>query len=279
MAGMIKDKSSMKRFARHVAATILALGLSPLASGTSYSVDYTDLWYFDPAEHESGWGVNLIQQNEILFVTLFVFGSDGTPRWFVGPNVMATTQTTFSGPLYSVTGTYFGSPWVPPPGVTQVGNIAFTFSSNSEGSMTYNVNNVVVTKPIIRQTWKADNLTGNFQGGTAAFGSACSNNGDRSINGTLTVNHNNPTVVMTLDFFTAAGQSARCSYNGTYAQVGSVGDINGTFGCTVAGSNANQGNFTIREIRTSRNGFNGQLAQQDQFCSSAGYFGGIRRVF
>jgi hypothetical protein len=281
MTGMIKDKSSMKRFARHVAATILALGLSPLASATSYSADYTDLWYFDPAEGESGWGVNLIQQNEILFVTLFVYGTDGTPRWYVGSNVSATGQTTFSGPLYSVVGTYFGSPWVASAvGVTPVGNIAFTFSSTTEGSMTYNVNNVVVTKPIIRQTWRADVLTGNYLGGQAAFGAGCGGNGDRSINGFLTVNHTNPTVTMFIDFTTVAGQNARCNYNGTYSQVGSLGSItNGTFSCTVAGTTQNSGTFSMSEIRTSRNGFNGRYAAQDQFCSYAGQFGGIKDVF
>jgi hypothetical protein len=271
----------MKSFARLIAATVLALGLSQQASATSYSIDYTDLWYFDPAGGESGWGVNLIQQNEVLFVTLFVYGTDGTPRWYVGSNVSATGQTTFSGQLFSVVGTYFGSPWVPSAlGATLVGNIAFTFTSVGEGSMTYNVNNVVVTKPIIRQTWRADNLTGSYLGGQAAFGSACGGNGDRSINGFFTVNHNNPTLTMFIDFVTVGGQNARCNYNGTYSQVGSVGSItNGTFNCTVAGVAANDGNFTITEIRTSRNGFNGRYVAQDGVCSYAGQFGGIRDVF
>ena len=268
----------MKNLVRFVAAAVLALGLSPQASATAYSVDYTDLWYLDA---ESGWGVNLIQQNEILFVTLFVYGTDGTPRWYVGPNVSATGQTTFSGPLYSVVGTYFGSPWDSTArGFTQVGNIAFTFSSVSEGSMTYNVNNVVVTKPIIRQTWRPDNLTGNYLGGQAAFGSACGGNGDRSIHGFFTVTHNNPTLTMFLDFVTVAGQNARCNYDGTYSQVGSVGAItNGTFSCAVAGTTQNSGTFSMSEIRTSRNGFNGRYAAQDQYCSYAGFFGGVKDVF
>ena len=53
---------------------------SPSASATTTIPDYGDIWYNAPAESQSGWGVNIAQQGEILFVTLFVYGPDRTPQ-------------------------------------------------------------------------------------------------------------------------------------------------------------------------------------------------------
>ena len=59
----------MTRILRLAAAAFLAaLAVLP-AQATTYSTDYTDLWY-NP--NESGWGLNLIQQYQTMFGTLFV---------------------------------------------------------------------------------------------------------------------------------------------------------------------------------------------------------------
>ena len=268
---------------RHYAAAILAsLGFAPPASATTFSIDYTDLWYAAPAESQAGWGVNVIQQSEVLFVTLFVFGVDNTPRWYVASNVASTSQTTFSGTLFNVgTGTYLGAPWTGISNVQTVGNIAFNFSSATTGTMTYTVNNVQVTKNIVRQSWRNDVLSGNYIGGTTARGSSCSGNGGILVSGELTVTHNNPSISMIVDFVNSIGQNGRCTYSGNYSQLGSVGAINGgSFNCTIGGvTNALVGTYSIAEITNSRNGFNGRFTGQDQFCSYTGFFGGIRDVF
>jgi hypothetical protein len=264
-------------------AVTLLLALATLnrpAHATTYSTDYTDLWYNSPAESEAGWGVNIIQQNNILFITMFVYGADGTPRWFVGSNITGTSQTTFTGPIYSTTGTHFGSPWTPSLFTfRQVGTIAFTFNADNTAAMSYNVDSVVVTKNIVRQTWANNVLTGNYIGGASAFGAQCGGSGGIRINGFLTVTHQNPTVSMFVDFTTATGQTARCTYNGNYSQSGHLGTVAGNFACVIGGSNANVGNFVITEINASRNGFDGRFAATDQFCSYAGYFGGIKDAF
>lgn len=271
---------------RSLAVTLL-LALATLglpAHATTYSNDYTDLWYNSPAESEAGWGVNIIQQNNILFITMFVYGADGTPRWFVGSNITGTSQTTFTGPIYSTAGTYFGSPWAPTLFTfRQVGTILFTFNADNTAAMSYNVDNVVVTKNIVRQSWRNDVLTGAYVGGTTAVGPATGCNAGILIHGFLTVNHTDPTVSMFVEF-TSNGQTARCNYAGTYSQVGRVGAINnGTYNCTIGGTNnAVTGTFTVSEITTSRNGFNGRIdgtLVSSQSCSYSGSFGGIKDVF
>ena len=264
---------------RRYAAVILAsLGFAVPASATTFSIDYTDLWYNAPAESQSGWGVNLIQQNEIIFTTLFVYGTDGTPRWFVGPNTASSGANSFSGPLFTVTGSYFGAPWTGATG-TQVGNINFTFNSDSTGTLTYNVGAVTVTKSIVRQGFRNDNLSGNFIGGTTARGPACPNG--ILISGELTVNHSNPPISMSVQFVNSNQQVGQCNYTGNYSQVGSLGAINnGQYTCNIGGTpNALVGTFSIAEITNSRNGFNGRITGQDQFCSYTGFFGGIKDVF
>jgi len=260
-----------------LAAAAAALALP--AAAASQSTDFTDLWYNAPAESQSGWGVNVIQQHNTLFVTLFVYGPDNTPRWYVASNVASVGTNTFSGQLFSVgTGTWFGAPWTGISGVQQVGNITFTFGTATTGSMQYTVDNVQVTKSIVRQTWAGENLTGNYIGGLVGAGPVCGANGI-IVHGDLTVTHGS-TVSMRTDFTNANGQPGTCNYAGAYSQVGSMGQIdNGTYNCTINNqSNALVGTFSISEIKVTRNGFNGRISGSDNGCNYTGFFGGIRDV-
>lgn len=99
--------TSIRRF---LARATLLCGFALPAAATTFSIDFTDLWYNAPAESEAGWGVNVIQQNEVLFATLFVYGPDGTPRWYVASRLDPAGENRFAGPLYTAAGTYFGAP-------------------------------------------------------------------------------------------------------------------------------------------------------------------------
>ena len=57
--------------------TVLSLALLavPLPAAAT---DYTDIWYLPS---ESGWGVNLIQAEDVIFVTLFIYGPNNQPTW------------------------------------------------------------------------------------------------------------------------------------------------------------------------------------------------------
>src|SRR5215211_6735666 len=72
-----------KTIARLGAAFIAAMGLSLSAAASTFSIDYSDLWGGgQPAPTEAGWGLNLIQQGDVIFGTMFVYGADNTARWF-----------------------------------------------------------------------------------------------------------------------------------------------------------------------------------------------------
>ena len=126
------------------------------AGGTPGAVlNYSDLWYKSPAESESGWGVNVAQQGNILFVTWFTYDASGRGMWVVGPAVTRTADNTFSGQLFRTTGPAFSAnPWSPA-GVaaTAVGNATFTFNDANNGTFSYTLNGISQSKTITRQTF------------------------------------------------------------------------------------------------------------------------------
>lgn len=267
---------------RRIAAGLACLALVPPASAVTSSTDYGDLWYNAPAESQGGWGVNIAQQGDILFVTLFVYGQDSRPHWYVASSVAATGANAFSGALFDIgSGTYFGVPWAGISGVRAAGNIAFTFDTAATGTMIYTIDNVAVTKSIVRQSWRADVLSGTYLGGVTGAGPACGAAGRVRVPGALVVTHTPPAIAMTIDFNVSATQNGRCSYTGTYAQTGSVGAITaGSYHCDVNGVvNAVTGTFTVDEIRATRNGFSGRLAVLSPQCDYNGYIGGIKDQF
>lgn len=112
--------------------------------------NYQDLWW-NPAE--SGWGVNIAHQGDILFTTWFTYGTDGRPTWFVGSDIRKTGNATYAGTLYRTFGPPINAaPW-DPARVSRmaVGSIAFAFSDNSNAVMSAVVGGATITKPITRQ--------------------------------------------------------------------------------------------------------------------------------
>ena len=114
---------------------------------TGQSDNYTDLWW---NKDESGWGLNINHQDDILFTTLFTYDADGTPMWLVGSNVARQADGSYRGDLFRTTGPVFSAnPWNPAQvGVATVGTIRLTFASTSSATLEYSVNGVPVTKQV-----------------------------------------------------------------------------------------------------------------------------------
>jgi len=273
----------LKTLCRFAAALLAAAAFALPARATTYSTDYTDLWY-NP--NESGWGLNLIQQGQTMFGTLFVYGVGNVPQWFVASDIepVGTSTTQFTGQLYQTSGPYFGAGSFDQAAVQHVtvGTITLTFTDINTATLVYTVNGQQVTKTVTRQTWRNDNLSGNYGGGLLGTGSNCGNgvsNGAVSIFGNLAVQHpSNNQISMTVQFQANAGAS-QCTFAGTYTQHGRTGSIAGNFNCTVPNQQGNTGTFTISSIDSSPDGFMGHFNGRDQFCTYDGPFGGVRDLF
>lgn len=273
----------MNRLLRRLAA-ILATALALPASASTLTPHYTDLWYLPS---ESGWGVNIIQQYDTMFVTLFVYGNDNQPHWYVASSVrtVGASKTQFTGQLYTTVGNAPTVPWSPSAhSFTAVGTISFNFNTVTSGTMTYTLNGVTVTKTIQRQTWAGNILTGNYLGGLTAQGSNCQNgvsNGPILIFNELTINHSNfflPT--FRVDFTAGNGTDAICTFSGPYSQEGRLGSIvNGTWSCQIPNvNNPPTGTFSLTQIEATMNGVTGKFTGQDQNCTYNGFFGGVKDV-
>ena len=267
---------------RRIAATLLAAAALATSFGataaTQFSPDYTDAWQ---VPGEAGYGVFINQQGSTMFVALFVYGGDTLPRWYFGSSVVGSSQTSFTGTLYRTTGTAFNAPWVPSAlQVFPVGNVTLTFASPTQGSITYTVDTITVTKSLVRNALPRNNLAGRFAGTISARTSGC------------TVASNTPPLVLIgevinitddgvtnprvlVDFTANNGSVVSCAFNGTYTANGRMGNIdNGTWTCTNA---ANAGTFSISELQVNQSGVSGKITMRDQFCQSyTGFIGGVR---
>jgi hypothetical protein len=268
----------MIRALRNIAAGIaVAIAFfAPAHAATTGGTDYSDAWFL---EAEAGWGVFIIHQGNTIFATLYVYNQDGSPRFYSGSETRSTGPTSFSGPLYDVRGTYFGSPWA---GFTptQVGVITFNFSADGDtATMNYNVGSTSVTKNIRRFPFALENLTGRYIGGATASSTCGGQNQLTLIFDDLRVTHSGGSINMTVNFTNAGGAASVCTFSGTYNQPGKQGRITGNFNCTFGGTPGNTGTFTISNIDAQSTGFLGRFSGQDNFCSNhTGFFGGVKDV-
>jgi hypothetical protein len=138
------------------------------------TTSYEGLWWRSPAGSESGWGVNITHQGDILFATWFTYDTDGSLMWLVVPSAAKGQASTYQGAVYRTTGPSFDAvPWDGSTvGLTQVGAVSFTFTEDSKGTFSYNVNGVSQTKDIVKQVYAAkapDCLVGGTAGNSPNF--------------------------------------------------------------------------------------------------------------
>ena len=116
------------------------------------STNYQDLWW---NAAESGWGINLVHQGNVIFATLFTYGDARRDTWFVASGMTLQQDGSYSGGLYQTTGTSFTAPMWGGFNIGAVGNMSLRFSDGEHGVLTYNVGPTTVTKNITRQVYAA----------------------------------------------------------------------------------------------------------------------------
>jgi hypothetical protein len=138
------------------------------------ALNFQALWWGAPAGAESGWGINITHQGDILFATWFTYDLDGSAMWLVAPDAQRTGGNNFAGLLYRTTGPVFSSAVFDPAkvGVTQVGNASLSFTNAGVGTFSYTVNGISQSKSIVRQVYDAEVSTctsGGAVSGTANY--------------------------------------------------------------------------------------------------------------
>ena len=254
----------------------LATGVVQAASTTNFS----DPWW---TEGQSGWGMSVQQQNDVLFIALLVYGTDNQPAWFTASAFHqinpATGPFVFTGDLYLTNGPYYGAAWNPAAlSYRKVGTLTFDAATANNATLTYTVDGTPFVKNVTRLTLSYENLGGTYYGGW---------NGDRPqcINGpanqthfedplTITVAKNTGSAVtVTLRF----GDGGSESFSGTYTQSGHLGRIDGVFP-------DGMGEISVSEIEITSSGFTGRFEGhlvtshwRDWCFMKSGRIGGVLR--
>jgi hypothetical protein len=261
---------------RKLPAALALLFPLPAAAASAFMTDASDLWW-NPAE--SGWGVNIIQQSNILFATFFVYGPDARARWYVAsdmrcPGTPADMQMVCSGTLYETTGPVVG-PGFDPAAVTRraVGEARFFYSRGDGGQFSYTVDGVTVSKNVRRQTWAVNDINGEYNGMRVTrpfvIGCAMPDVVTHQALGTMTVSQSGSQATISTRLATPA---YTCTYSGTFSQAGRFGDIRGNYSC----SDGTSGGFELTQIEVSKQGFLGHLSQGQSGCNVYGNLGGTR---
>ena len=251
---------------------LLAVLLFSAAVGAR-ATDYTDIWWI-PAE--SGWGVNLVQADDVIFMTFFVYGPNNQPTWYVA-TVNRDANGNFAGTLASTVGPYFGMPWNPASYAAAVaGTASFVPTSPYAGTLTYAlIGGPTVVKSIERQTLKTIALGGDYSGSQTGTYSGCT---DTSLNGGyppdtygLNVTHSNGAA--TFIFTYASG--ATCTMSGMLEQHGQLYRISpANYGCI--GSLTFNATATMDEIKATAQGIEGRFtAGLTGGCTETSYFSAV----
>jgi hypothetical protein len=120
--------------------------------------NYEGLWWNSPAGSESGWGLNLAHQGNVIFATWFTYNAAGNPLWLsmtASLTNATTTTNVYSGTLVQSTGPVFDSVPFSPALVRNVvvGSAVLTFTDLNDGTFSYSVAGVTQTKKITRQVF------------------------------------------------------------------------------------------------------------------------------
>ena len=269
------------RFRIALVAALLAFATAlPLPAR---AVDYTDIWWTIGGT-ESGWGVNFVQNEDVIFATFYAYDKPKQPMWYSSA-MFVNNSAGYSGTLYQTTGSWFGGPWSPGDvDATPVGASTFTPTSATTGILTYNVNNVagagnvVVTKNIQRYNFRTIGIGGSYTGTGLVTRSGCTNS---SSNGTIAYDID-PTVTQTgggalkIDFTYIAGSDV-CTMVGAAVQEGQLFRVpNATYKCTVTtGINTVA---TLYEIKATALGIEGRwTANISGGCREDGSFAALLR--
>lgn len=237
------------------------------ATASTATSDLSDWWY---SPSESGWGINVLQQSDILGVAFFVFDTSGKPVWYT---TALTYQGNFvwSGDLLQTTGPYFGGPFTGGVVRTKVGTATFAATTLNSATLTYTVNGVNVSKSVQRLTFKNENLTGTYIAAVSEQITGCSNpsnNGSANLAGNLSVTQNGADLNLTLNW----SNGVNCTGSGQYTQTGKLGSWTGTQTC----DNGGVGNISLLELTPTISGFTARFQGTNNVgCSFTGYFGAV----
>jgi hypothetical protein len=266
----------VRTIARWLAVAALALHAAQ-APATNVTTDVTDVWW---PSSEVGWGIQLVQNADVVFATLYVYGTESQPLFFVAllENPPGGATGIWTGPLYVSHGAWFGDAWsAAPAGEVPVGTMTFALSGIGVGTLDYTVGTTSVSKTIERQALKLENNDGSyrFTHTWAATGVGCTAAdafvpASGAVTGDMSILHvDADTAAISLQWKLAPVEL--CSMSASYLQLGRLGQYQGTLNCPTR-----SGTLTLFEIANRVKGLSGRYTIDWTYsCRYQGRFAGV----
>jgi hypothetical protein len=144
----------MKRFGKTLAALSTALLVNGAALAAGPLTNFTGLWW-NP--EESGWGLGIDHQGDIVFGTLFTYDNAGNPTWYVMSRMEKEELNPFRGPVDNYMGDIYranaigaqrDSIYAREVDVADMGDAVLSFQSELGNILAYNVGETNVYKRI-----------------------------------------------------------------------------------------------------------------------------------
>lgn len=261
----------MKPTTRVIHSLLFAAAVATAAAvhATTATTNYADLW---AAPDEPGWGLNVSQQADTLFATLFTYDKGERAVWYSATLTYQSTGAngarSYAGDLYETTGPALGQPYDPRlVRYRQVGQMTVDFGDAAHALLVYTADGVLVSRQIGRLTFAAQTLVGKYIGATSDVTYDCTN---PARDGLVTTDPGPFTIAqeggdLVLRFPT-------CTFTGTYTQQGQIGAVDSTYTCTHLGV----GETRFTSMRADQGGITGVYEGHDKFCRFRGNVGGMR---
>jgi hypothetical protein len=260
-----------KAISRVTLMVLLAASLGGAPNPASAkTTDESDLWWIPT---ESGWGIQFVQEEDTIFATMFVYGPDGKPTWYVA-TLNYLGSLTWTGTLYATTGPWFGTVPFDPTSVvgTPIGTMNLSVPLVNQAMLTYTVSGVTVVKVIQRQTLVSLNFNGLYNGTLSQTGTGLTCNQGANTNAApagVQITQTGPTMTVTTQTNTDI-----CTFSGSYTQGGHFGRVAGVYNC----ASGDSGTFTIFEMAVSFYDFRARtLLNSNSGCTIKGYINGLKQ--
>ena len=217
----------------------------------------TDLW-FDPAE--SGWGLTVVEQGDIVFGALYVYDAEGKPHWYSAsslayeqcapPDSASDCNARYRGALYESTGPYFGTSFnAAAVQRRQVGTMSIDRFGDNTAYLDYTIDGISVTrKQLSRFAFRTNALAGAYAGHMTAQG-----NNDRGVQlGAMTIEvaESGESIVIAM-----RGSRGTCTMRGSRSQYGRQVSAAGAYDCG-AGL---LGQMQLLDVYVTSSGFTGRF--------------------
>ncbi|MBL8525285.1 MAG: hypothetical protein JNN20_16515 [Betaproteobacteria bacterium] len=259
----------MKQFFSRIALTAAALGSTAFAQASTF----TDMWW---NANESGWGMNIVQQDETAVITLYTYDANRNPVWYFASTAPVTAYTAaglpiFIAELYRTRGPWEGGNFDPSQvAPVRVGVLSLEPRDKDRLRLSYSVDGLVVNKEVTRMSFRQHKASGIYRG---AF-NLRQILPDRGPYGTAETNAD-------IDLTIEAGQAhmntlingVSCDFRGPYAQSGKLGSFSGNFTC----SSGRSGTFTVTEMEIGAHGVTGMMTTATSQLQERGRFAAVLR--